>query len=120
MILTFCPCMDTEEIQIKGRTGQQDNSGRLNKIIYAGDLVERGFLGNNSDGAPNISKCGTTDAEQDKYMTSKCNELDNKRFKRMEENLEKNKKNHDKSFDMYKCAQDGYFAKAITILKELQ
>lgn len=129
IILTFYPETLTEEIQIRGRTCRQDDPGSIRKILFAGDLLNQGFVPAMKDNSrlPDLHEClQFSKGEEKKDQGDKWeNYLKEKREKKyleqmqdMERALARNMADHTRSMDLAEAIRE-YSSKKTPALRTL-
>ena len=123
VILAFYPKNLVDEIQIKGRTCRQDDPGSIIKILFAEDLMEQGFVperrDENYNRLPDLHEFNESDEQDwDLFLTKKRQEKYTQRLKKIQETLQSNTIQHQKSLDLAQAIEKGDNDTALKILKE--
>jgi len=105
VIATYMPESAAEETQVRGRTGRQDNRGSFEKILYAPDLISKGY---------NIEK--DTGYEE---LKKQREGLIKNQFSSVSSELEKNKLNHETTHNLMLAIENGQTSKAFEYLKSV-
>jgi hypothetical protein len=115
--LTFAPESLVEEIQIYGRTCRQDNPGSGRMILCAQHLLKQGFLSPVSymNRTPNLDERG--EMSWDDFIQMKRNDLDEKRYAAINNNLSYNTIRYDNTLAMVNEMVSGNDQRVIEILK---
>jgi Mg-chelatase subunit ChlD len=121
VILTFLPELVSEMVQIKGRTGRQDNKGSFEELYWKDDLVT------DADGNTRYVSAVELDAfwsghpdntERHKFLCDKRDEHDRNRTQRMKAKLESNRGRATRTTEMVGFAAQNRTQQAIDIAYE--
>lgn len=106
VIQTFLSELPSEEVQIKGRTGRQDNPGSYCRILHLDDLKKYGILNRSDLDEDNI----------DHFLFIKRDEELTKKYETIEESLQRNRVWHEKTLRFMECCKTRQTQEALTLL----
>ena len=104
IILGFCPEDLIEEVQIKGRTCRQNESGSIQKIYYGPDLIKQGIIPKTETGEDpddfKERKVNYPHLSLDDYLSAKRMVIKAKKLEEINLTLDENLKRHHESIKM--------------------
>lgn len=123
VLLTFEPETETEEIQIKGRTRRQDDTGSFRKILWAEDLRNQGFVPETTDEQGNkkahLEKFMSFKGEDwDRYLAAERQKKYAEKFRKIHADLEQNKQVHERSLGLVKAIENNEDGLALDLLEK--